>query len=61
MARPKVEYEPLLSPAEVAEMFRVSTTTVSRWANAGRIRVTYTPGGHRRYYESEIRKMLKGA
>lgn len=49
--------EPLLTPAEVASMFRVDPKTVRRWAAAGRIRAIRTPGGHRRYRESEVRKL----
>ena len=52
------EAEPLLTPAEVATMFRVDPKTVTRWASAGRIGSTRTPGGHRRFRESEVREML---
>ena len=34
-ARP-TESEPLLTPAEVAAMFRVDPKTVTRWAKAGK-------------------------
>ena len=50
----------LLTPAEVAELFRVDPKTVTRWAAAGRIGSIRTPGGHRRYRESEIRALLEG-
>ena len=50
--------EPLLTPAEVATMFRVDPKTVTRWASAGRIGSIRTPGGHRRFRESEVREML---
>jgi excisionase family DNA binding protein len=50
--------EPLLTPAEVAALFRVDPKTVTRWARAGRLTSRRTPGGHRRYLESEIRAML---
>jgi excisionase family DNA binding protein len=52
--------EPLLTPAEVATMFRVDPKTVTRWAQAGRVSFIRTPGGHRRYSEDEIREMLAG-
>lgn len=48
----------LLTPGEVAEMFRVDPKTVTRWAAAGRIGSIRTPGGHRRFRESEVRAML---
>lgn len=51
--------DPLLTPAEVAELFRVSVKTLNRWAQAGRIGSIRTLGGHRRYRESEIRALLE--
>ena len=39
----------LLTPAEVAVMFRVNPKTVTRWARAGRISAIRTLGGHRRF------------
>jgi excisionase family DNA binding protein len=54
------EHEDLLTPAEVAAMFRVDPKTVTRWAQAGRVSSLRTPGGHRRYRESEIRRLLAG-
>jgi excisionase family DNA binding protein len=49
----------LLTPAEVAVMFRVNPKTVTRWARAGRISAVRTLGGHRRFRASEIRKLLE--
>ena len=48
----------LLTPAEVAVMFRVNPKTVTRWARAGRISAVRTLGGHRRFRASEIRGLL---
>ena len=50
----------LLTPAEVAELFRVDPKTVTRWAKAGTIRSVRTIGGHRRYREVEIPAFLDG-
>lgn len=50
----------LLTSGEVAELFRVDPKTVTRWAAAGRIDSVRTPGGHRRYRESEVRALLAG-
>ena len=50
--------ERLLTPGEVAEMFRVDPKTVTRWAAAGRIGSIRTPGGHRRFRESEVTQLL---
>ena len=49
---------PLLTPAEVATLFRVDPKTVTRWAKAGRLTSIRTLGGHRRYRENEIRALL---
>lgn len=48
----------LLTPGEVASMFRVDPKTVSRWANAGVIPFFRTPRGHRRFPAAEIRALL---
>ena len=50
--------ERLLTPGEVALMFRVDPKTVTRWASAGRIGSIRTPGGHRRFRASEIDGLL---
>ena len=50
--------ERLLTPGAVAALFRVDPKTVTRWASAGRIGSIRTPGGHRRFRESEVREML---
>ena len=52
--------ERLLTPGEVAGLFRVDPKTVTRWAAAGRISSIRTPGGHRRFRESEVRALLRG-
>ena len=49
----------LLTPSEVAAMFRVNPKTVTRWARAGKISAIRTLGGHRRFRESEIRQFLE--
>ena len=50
----------LLTPAEVAVMFRVDPKTVSRWAKDGKITSIRTLGGHRRFREDEVRALLRG-
>jgi excisionase family DNA binding protein len=44
----------------VAALFRVDPKTVTRWAASGRITSIRTPGGHRRFRESEVRALLRG-
>jgi excisionase family DNA binding protein len=51
----------LLTPAEVAALFRVNPKTVTRWARAGKITAIRTLGGHRRFRASEIRQYLAEA
>ena len=51
--------EQLLTPSEVAAMFRVNPKTVTRWARAGKISAIRTLGGHRRFKASEIRRCLE--
>ena len=48
----------LLTPSEVAVMFRVSPKTVTRWARAGKISAVRTLSGHRRFRAGEIRQFL---
>jgi excisionase family DNA binding protein len=52
------EAESLLTPAEVAALFRVDPKTVTRWAKAGKLTSIRTLGGHRRYREAEIQAFL---
>jgi excisionase family DNA binding protein len=52
------EVEKLLTPAEVASLFRVDPKTVTRWAKAGKLASIRTLGGHRRYREAEVRALL---
>ncbi|MBA2455219.1 MAG: BldC family transcriptional regulator [Nocardioidaceae bacterium] len=59
-ARHSSESEPLLTPAEVAALFRVDPKTVTRWAKAGKLSSIRTLGGHRRYRESEVKALLSG-
>ncbi len=49
----------LLTSGEVAALFRVDAKTVTRWAAANRIGSIRTPGGHRRFRESEVRALLR--
>ncbi|MGH9102361.1 MAG: BldC family transcriptional regulator [Acidimicrobiales bacterium] len=48
----------LLTPAEVAALFRVNPKTVTRWARAGKVTAIRTLGGHRRFHRSEILRCL---
>jgi excisionase family DNA binding protein len=52
------DHETLLTPAEVASLFRVDPKTVTRWAKAGKLTAVRTLGGHRRYRQSEVQSLL---
>ena len=52
------DQEVLLTPAEVASLFRVDPKTVTRWAKSGKLTSIRTLGGHRRYKESEVKALL---
>src|SRR5690606_15749602 len=60
MTTPVENTEALLTPSEVATLFRVDPKTVTRWAKAGKLSSIRTLGGHRRYRESEVRELLAG-
>jgi excisionase family DNA binding protein len=52
-ARP-ASAERWLMPAEAAALFPASTRALRKWAKAGVLSTHRTPGGHRRYRESEV-------
>lgn len=51
----------LLTPAEVADRFRIDPKTVTRWAKAGRLSSIRTLGGHRRYFADEVEALIAGS
>jgi excisionase family DNA binding protein len=58
MSTHTTEAEHLLTPAEVAALFRVDPKTVTRWAKAGKLTSIRTLGGHRRYRSAEVHALL---
>ena len=48
----------LLTPGEVARLFRVGTVTVAAWADDGRLRCFRTPGGQRRFRRQDVEAFL---
>ncbi|NYG59698.1 excisionase family DNA binding protein [Nocardioides daedukensis] len=58
MPTPRTDADNLLTPSEVAALFRVDPKTVTRWAKAGKIGSIRTLGGHRRFRESEVMELL---
>ncbi len=53
-----VQRAELLTPGEVAALFRVDPKTVRRWAQEGKLTWFKTPGGHRRFHGAEVRALL---
>jgi len=53
--------EKLLTPSEVAAIFRVDPKTVTRWAKVGKLSSIRTLGGHRRFREAEVQALLADA
>jgi excisionase family DNA binding protein len=49
-----IESAALLTPAEVAQLFRVDPKTVGRWADTGKLRAIRTLGGPRRFLAEEV-------
>ncbi len=50
--------EALLTPGEVAALFRVDPKTVTRWAQDGKLSSVRTLGGHRRFRAAEVHALL---
>ncbi len=53
--RPRRDY---LTVSEVAELFHVSSKTVVRWANDGKLPYMATLGGHRRFPRAQIEALV---
>jgi len=51
--------EHLLTPGEVAALFRVDPKTVTRWAQQGKLSAVRTLGGHRRFRADEVYALLR--
>jgi excisionase family DNA binding protein len=45
-----------LSRSQVARLFGVSVSTVTRWARTGLLPAVRTPGGHYRFHADETRR-----
>ena len=50
-----------LSRGEVARLFGVSPSTVTRWARAGLVASVRTPGGHYRFRAQDALRAVKTA
>lgn len=54
-----VEGEAWLTPAEVAAIFRIDPQTLATWRKRGKIPYKRTPGGHARYWEPDVKAILR--
>jgi excisionase family DNA binding protein len=54
-----METKQSFSTSEVAKYCHVTADTIRKWAEAGRIRVFKTPGGHRRIRRDDLVRFLK--
>jgi excisionase family DNA binding protein len=57
-APPTPSGSPFLSRGDVARLFGVSVSTVTRWARTGLIPAVRTPGGHYRFRADDIRRAV---
>ena len=48
----------LLTISQASRMLGVSEVTLRQWTDEGRIEAFVTPGGHRRYSETELRRFM---
>lgn len=48
----------LVGISEASQMLGVSETALRQWTDEGKIRAFVTPGGHRRYSRSELKKFM---
>lgn len=52
----------LLPPWQVRKLYGVAASTLREWDSAGKLKAAQrTLGGHRRYWESEVRAQLAQA
>lgn len=49
----------LLTPGQVAAIFKVSVTTVGKWADVGKLPHFRTPGGQRRFRMADVQTFLE--
>ncbi|QOQ39481.1 BldC family transcriptional regulator [Trueperella pecoris] len=49
----------LMTPSEVAALFRVDPKTVARWADSGKLPSIRTLGGHRRFPRKEVLETMR--
>lgn len=53
--------QPLLTISEASRLLGISTITLRRWSDSGRVPVVMLPSGHRRYRREDIRDLRKAS
>jgi excisionase family DNA binding protein len=48
----------LLTQGEACEFLNITRPTILRWEDQGKVHPVKTPGGHRRYDENELKKLI---
>lgn len=59
LSEDSIRSEQFLSRAEVAEFLNVSPSTITRWADSGKLVCFRTLGGHRRYSRESILELVR--
>jgi len=54
------EHDRWLTLGQACKLLNVDESTLRRWADAGQVRTFRTPGGHRRFAESDVRSIVDG-
>jgi excisionase family DNA binding protein len=57
---PPSEQDRWLTLGQACRLLNVDESTLRRWADAGQVRTFRTPGGHRRFAESDVRAIIEG-
>jgi len=49
--------DPLLSSTQAARLLGVHAASIKRWSDQGKLKCIRTPGGHRRFFKSELQAL----
>ncbi|MBN1374538.1 MAG: helix-turn-helix domain-containing protein [Dehalococcoidia bacterium] len=58
---PNSETEEIVTISEASHMLGVNEATLRQWTDEGKLKAFITPGGHRRYSTSELRKFTRSS
>jgi len=57
---PSPDSDRWLTLGQACRLLNVDESTLRRWADAGQVRTFRTPGGHRRFAETDVRAIVNG-